>query len=119
MESLPVDSQESIQEEVQDLYETLFNRPSVRRGERSRSRPAGPYLVKRRKITSVNPWKGYIISYLEQRRLNRPLEIVDVFGYEPTALDVERILLAAAPFVQTFDAQIEEFCSDAPSNQKL
>jgi hypothetical protein len=37
-----------------------------RRGERSRARSGGPYLAKRRKITSVNPWTGHIISYLEQ-----------------------------------------------------
>jgi hypothetical protein len=90
-----------------------------RRGYRTRARPGGPQLAKRRKINSVNPWTGYIISYLEQRRIKRPLEAIDIFGYSPTPKDVESILLAAAPFVQTFSRQIEEFVSDAPPNQRL
>ncbi len=90
-----------------------------RRGFRTRARPGGPQLAKRRKINSVNPWTGYIISYLEQRRIKRPLEAIDIFGYSPTIKDVETILLAAAPFVQTFDRQIEEFVSDAPPNQRI
>jgi hypothetical protein len=97
-----------------------------RRGERARARPGGPTLPKRRKITSINPWTGYIVSYLEDRRIKRSLEgekseRIDLAfdSYEPTTLDVERILLAAAPFVQTFARQIEEFCSDAPPNQRL
>jgi hypothetical protein len=75
-----------------------------RRGERDRARPGGPSLPKRRKITSTNPWTGYIVSYLEDRRAKRPFEIENEFGdrYELSAIDVERILLAAAPFVQTF-----------------
>ncbi len=82
-----------------------------RRGERERARPGGPTLPKRRKITSINPWTGYIVSYLEDRRAKRLLEgkgegkepsnLDEEFGdrCEPTILDVERILLAAAPFI--------------------
>jgi hypothetical protein len=90
-----------------------------RRGYRTRARPGGPQLAKRRKINSVNPWTGYSISYLEQTRIKRPLEAIDTFGYSPTLKDVETILLAAAPFVQTFSRQIEEFVSDAPPNQRI
>ncbi len=93
-----------------------------RRGERNRARPGGPTLPKRRKVTSTNPWTGYIVSHLEDRRTKRPFEVEDEFGnsYEPSTLDVEKFLLiAAAPFVQTFVRQKEEFCSDAPPNQRL
>ncbi len=90
-----------------------------RRGYRYRARTGGPYLAKRRKIESVNPWTRYIISYLEQRRIDRTLEAVNDFGYSPTLKDVETILLAAVPFVQTFASQIEEFVSDAPPNQRI
>jgi hypothetical protein len=90
-----------------------------RRGYRTRARPGGPQLAKRRKINSVNPWTGCIISYLEQRRIKRPLEATDIFGCSPTPKDVETLLLAAAPFVQTFSRQIEEFVSDAPPNQGI
>ena len=102
-------------------YKTFTKLYSIghRRGFRTRARPGGPQLAKRRKINSVNPWTGYIISYLEQRRIKRPLEAIDIFGYSPTLKDVETILLAAAPFVQTFDRQIEEFVSDAPPNQRI
>ncbi len=102
-------------------YKTFTKLYSIghRRGERNRARTGGPYLAKRRKITSVDPWTRYIISYLEQRRSKRPLEAIDAFGYSPTLKDVETILLAAAPFVQTFDRQIEEFVSDAPPNQRI
>ncbi len=68
-----------------------------RRGERDRSRPGGPTLPKRRKISwgSVKV-KGYIVSYLEDRRSKRFLEgkkyePIDLAfdSYEPTVLDVE------------------------------
>jgi hypothetical protein len=81
-----------------------------RRGERDKARPGGPTLSKRRKITSINP--------LEDRRAKRPLE-GEGDRYEPSVLHLERILLATAPFVQTFAGQIEEFCSDATPNQRL
>jgi len=102
-------------------YKTFTKLYSIghRRGYRTKARPGGPQLAKRRKIDSVNPWTGYIISYLEQRRIKRPLEVIDIFGYSPTPKDVETILLAAVPFVQTFDRQIEEFISDAPPNQRI
>ena len=102
-------------------YKTLTKLYSIghRRGFRTRARPGGPQLAKRRKINSVNPWTGYIISYLEQRRIKRPLEAIDAFGYSPTPKDVETILLAAVPFVQTFKRQVEEFVSDAPPNQRI
>jgi hypothetical protein len=90
-----------------------------RRGYRNRARTGGPYLAKRRKIDSVNPWTRYIISYLEQRRIDHSIETVSDFGYSPTLKDVETILLAAAPFVQTISRQIEEFVSDAPPNQRI
>jgi hypothetical protein len=85
-----------------------------RRGYRNRARTGGPCLAKRRKINSVNP-----LSYLEQRRIDRSLEAVGDYGYSPTLKDVETILLAAVPFVQTFGRQIEEFVSDAPPNQRI
>ena len=102
-------------------YKTFTKLYSIghRRGDRNKARPGGPQLAKRRKIDSVNPWTGYIISYLEQRRIKRPLEVIDIFGYSPTLKDVETILLAAVPFVQTFDRQIEEFVSDAPPNHRI
>jgi len=90
-----------------------------RKGIRTRARPGGPHLAKRRKIDSVNPWTGYIISYLEQRRVKRPLEAIDVFGYSPTLKDVETILLAAVTFVQTYQRQVEEFVADLPLNQRI
>jgi hypothetical protein len=51
-------------------YKTFTKLYSIghRRGERNRARPGGPYLVKRRKITSVSLWARYIISYLEQSK---------------------------------------------------
>jgi hypothetical protein len=79
--------------------------------ERTISRPGGPRLVKRRKLSSVNPWTGYIISYLENRRGSRTLESP---RYDPTVLDIEHILLAAAPFVQTRKRQLEEACCPGP-----
>ncbi len=79
-------------------YKTFTKLYSIghRRGERTRARPGGPYLANRRKITSVIPWTRYLISYLEQRRVSRSLEAENDFGYEPTLLDVEKLLLAAA-----------------------
>ncbi len=82
-----------------------------RRGERTFSRPGGPRLAKRRKLSSVNPWTGYIISYLEKRRVSR---ILVSPRYDPTAQDVEKILLAAASFVQTRKRQLEELCCEGP-----
>ena len=102
-------------------YKTFTKLYSIghRRGFKTRARPGGPQLAKRRKIDSVNPWTGYIISYLEQRRIKRPFEAIDFLGYSPTLKDVETILLAAAPFLQTFDRQIEEFVSDGIPNQRI
>jgi hypothetical protein len=102
-------------------YKTFTKLYSIghRKGERTRARAGGPYLAKRRKITSVNPWTGYIISYLELRRVNRPLEAEHDFGYEPTLIDVEKVILAAVPFVQTFARQLEEYFSEAPPNQRI
>jgi hypothetical protein len=87
-----------------------------RRGEKDRARPGGPTLPKRRKMTFINPWTGYIVSYLEDRRVKRPLEGE---RYEPTVLDVERILLAAVSFVQTWERQQEEFLEEGFPNQRL
>ena len=78
-----------------------------RHNERIFSRPRGPRLPKRRKLSSVNPWTGYIKSYLENRRGSRTLVSP---RYDPTALDIEKILLAAAPFVQSRKRQLEEIC---------
>jgi hypothetical protein len=78
---------------------------------RTISRPGGPRLAKRRKLSSVNPWIGYIISYLENRRGKR---ILDSPRYDPTDLDIDNILLAAAPFVQTKKRQSEEACCAGP-----
>jgi hypothetical protein len=75
--------------------------------ERTISRPGGPRLPKRRKLSSVNPWTGFIKSYLENRRGSRSPESP---RYDPTALDIEKILLAAAPFVQSRKRQLEEIC---------
>jgi hypothetical protein len=80
---------------------------SHRRGERTIARPGGPRLAKRRKLTSVNPWTGYLISYLEKRRISRILETA---RYNPTVQDVASILLVSAPFVQTRIRQQEELC---------
>jgi hypothetical protein len=79
--------------------------------ERTISRPRGPKLAKRRKLSSVNPWIGYIISYLENRRGKRTL---DSPRYDPTDLDIKKILLAAALFVQTRKRQLEEACWTGP-----
>jgi hypothetical protein len=102
-------------------YKTFNKLYSIghRRGYRTKARRGGPQLAKRRKIDSINPWTGYIISYLEQRRIKRPSEAVSFLGYSPTLKDVETILLAAVPFVQTFDRQIEELLSDHTPNQRL
>ena len=78
---------------------------------RTISRPEGPRLPKRRKLSSVNPWTGFIKSHLENRRGSRSLESA---RYDPTVLDIEKILLAAAPFVQTRKRQIEEACWTGP-----
>jgi hypothetical protein len=82
-----------------------------RRNERTISRPRGPRLPKRRRLSSVNPWTGFIKSYLENRRGIRTLEGP---RYDPTDQDVEKILLAAAPFVQTRKRQAEEACWSGP-----
>ncbi len=82
-----------------------------RHNERTFSRPGGPRLPKRRKLSSVNPWTGYIKSYLENRRGSRTLVSP---RYDPTVLDVEKILLAAAPFVQSRKRQLEEICCVGP-----
>jgi hypothetical protein len=87
-----------------------------RRGERIYSRPGGPRLAKRRKISKVNPWTGYIVSYLEDRRVKRILESP---RYDPTDKDIENILLPAAPFVQTRNRRFEEDCWCESVNQRL
>ena len=76
-----------------------------RRNQRTISRPRGPRLPKRRRLSYVNPWTGFIKSYLENRRGTRSLEGP---RYDPTEQDVVKILLAAAPFVQTRKRQVEE-----------
>jgi hypothetical protein len=82
-----------------------------RHRQRIFSRPRGPRLPKRRKLSSVNPWTGFIKSHLENRRGSRPLESR---RYDPTVKDVEKILLAAAPFIQTRKRQLEEACWSGP-----
>jgi hypothetical protein len=69
---------------------------SARKGEREYSR-RGSRLAKRSKVSKVNPWTGYVVSYLEVRRVKR---IFQSPRYEPTDKDIEKILLAAAPFRQ-------------------
>jgi hypothetical protein len=82
------------------------------------ARSAGPRLAKRRKLTAVNPWIGYITSYLEKRRVSR---ISDSTRYHPTDQEVASILLVAATFVQTRKRQIAESCCQGPEiiNQRL
>jgi hypothetical protein len=89
-----------------------------RKGERTFARTGGPRLAKRRKFTSVNPWTGYIISYLEKRRVSR---ILESSRFNPTDTDVASILLVAANFVQTRGRQQEELCCVGPLilNQRL
>jgi hypothetical protein len=82
-----------------------------RKRERTISRSGGPRLPKRRKLSSVNPWTGFIESYLENRRGSRSPESP---RYDPTVLDIEKVLLAAAPFVQTRRRQLEEACCTGP-----
>jgi hypothetical protein len=82
-----------------------------RKRERTISRPGGPRLPKRRKLSSVNPWTGFIKSYLENRRGSRSPESP---RYDPTVLDLENILLAAAPFVQSRKRQLQEACCEGP-----
>jgi hypothetical protein len=69
-----------------------------RKRERIFARPGGPRLAKRRKLTSINPWTRYIISYLEKRRVSR---VLDSARFNPTDTEVASILLVAATFVQT------------------
>jgi hypothetical protein len=87
-----------------------------RRSERRASRPGGPWLAKRRKLSRINPWIRFIKSYLENRRVSR---ILEASRYQPTDQDVETILLVAAPFVQTRKRQIEERCFEGFDNQRL
>ncbi len=82
-----------------------------RHNNRIFSRSRGPRLPKRRKLSSVNPWTGFIKSHLENRRGSRSLES---HRYDPTVQDVEKILLAAAPFIQTRKRQKEEACWAGP-----
>jgi hypothetical protein len=86
------------------------------KGERIFARSGGPRLAKRRKLTSVNPWNRYIISYLEKRRVSRVLECG---RFHPTDTEVASILLVATTFVQTRSRQLEELCSLGPDNQRL
>ncbi len=79
--------------------------------ERTISRPGGPRLPQRRKLSPVNPWIGFIKSHLENRRGSRTPESP---RYNPTDLDLVNILLAAAPFVQTRKRQKEEACCAGP-----
>jgi hypothetical protein len=87
-----------------------------RRGQRRASRPGGPWLAKRRKLTCVNPWIRFIESYLETRRVSRILETT---RYQPTNQNIEAILLVAAPFIQTRKRQIEERAFEGFDNQRL
>jgi hypothetical protein len=87
-----------------------------RKRERIFARTGGPRLAKRRKLTSVNPWTRYIISYLEKRRVSR---VLDCASFNPTDTDVASIILVAATFVQTRSRQLEELCCVGPSNQRL
>jgi hypothetical protein len=91
-------------------------------GHRTRNRifarSGGPRLAKRRKLTTVNPWLGYIISYLEKRRVSRTSCSA---RYHPTDHEVASILLIAATFVQTRRRQTAESCCRGPEilNQRL
>jgi hypothetical protein len=79
-------------------------------GHRTRSRShsrSGSKLPKRRKLTTVNPWNRYIVSYLSDRRKKRLLTGTDN-RYQPTNEDIESILIVSAPFVQSKRRQIEE-----------
>ncbi len=89
-----------------------------RKGERIFARSGGPRLAKRRKLTTVNPWKRYIISYLEKRRVSRTS---DSTRFHPTDQEVAPILLVAACFVQTRQRQIAKRCCQGPEilNQRL
>ncbi len=89
-----------------------------RKGQRTFARTGGPRLAKRRKLTSINPWTGYIKSYLEKRRVSRILEST---RFNPTNWDIASILLVAATFVQTRSRQQEELCCEGPLilNQRL
>jgi hypothetical protein len=87
-----------------------------RKRDRIFARTGGPRLAKRRKLTPVNPWNRYIISYLEKRRKDR---ILDCARFNPTDTEVASILLVAATFVQTRSRQLEELCSLGPDNQRL
>jgi hypothetical protein len=89
-------------------------------GHRTRNRIfarlGGPRLAKRRKLTAINPWTGYIKSYLEKRRVSRTS---DSTRYHPTDQEVASILLVAATFVQSRKRQAAESCSLGPDNQRL
>ncbi len=89
-----------------------------RKRQRTFARTGGPRLAKRRKLTSINPWTGYILSYLEKRRVSR---ILDSTRFDPTDRDVASILLVAATFVQTRSRQQEGLCCEGPLflNQRL
>ena len=80
------------------------------------ARSGGPRLAKRRKLTAINPWIGYLTSFLEKRRVSR---ISDSTRYQPTDQEVASILLVAATFIQTRKRQIAESCSLGPDNQRL
>jgi hypothetical protein len=84
-------------------------------GKAITTRPRGPWLRKRRRLSTLNPWTGFIKSYLEIRRVKRVLESP---RYDPTDQDVEYILLASAQFVQTRAAQIEEKSDRVYTNKK-
>jgi hypothetical protein len=74
--------------------------------QRSRSR-FGSKLPKRRKLTTVGPWNGYIVSYLSERRKSRLLTGI-MYRYQPTNEDIVSILLVSAPFIQSKQRQLEE-----------
>jgi hypothetical protein len=82
------------------------------------ARSGGPRLAKRRKLTAVNPWTGYIISYLEKRRVRR---LSDSTRFHHTDQEVASILLVAATFVQSRKRQAAESCCRGPEilNQRL
>ena len=85
-------------------------------GSRVFARSRGPRLAKRRKLTTVNPWTRYIISYLENRRQSR---LRASARFDPTDSDVASILLVSATFIQTRKRQKEESCGLGPDNQRL
>jgi hypothetical protein len=59
------------------------------------ARTGGPRLAKRRKLTSVNPWTRYILSYLEKRRVSR---VLDCSRFNPTDTEVGSIYSSSCSY---------------------